>query len=83
MIQKRWKARQKKPKARKFDGDLKDEVKTLITSLKKIYKAQEEILHQGGLRSDQISPRKDDEVDSTHPPRYDNWWEQNQRTDGY
>ena len=39
--------------ARKFDGDLKDEVKTLIPSLKKIYKAQEEILHQGGFRSHQ------------------------------
>ena len=39
--------------ARKFDRDLKDEVKTLIPSLKKIYKAQEEILHQGGFRSHQ------------------------------
>ena len=34
-------------------------------------------------RRTQISPREDDEVDSTHPPRYDNWWGQNQRTDGY
>ena len=39
--------------ARKFDGDLKDKVKILIPSLKKIYKAQEEILQQGGLRPHQ------------------------------
>ena len=35
---------------RKFDGDLKDKVKILIPSLKKIYKGQTEILQQGGLR---------------------------------
>ena len=38
---------------RKSDEDLKDKVKILIPSLKKIYKAQEDILLQGGLRSHQ------------------------------
>ena len=40
-------------RARKFDEDLKDKVKTLIPSLKRIYKTQKEILQQGmhkGLR---------------------------------
>ena len=44
--------------ARKFDGDLKDKVKILIPSLKKIYKAQEEILQQGGLRPHQEKTMK-------------------------
>ena len=35
---------------RKFDEDLKDKVKILIPILKKIYKSQEEILQEGGLR---------------------------------
>ena len=38
---------------RKSDEDLKDKVKILIPNLKKIYKAQEDILLQGGLRSHQ------------------------------
>jgi len=38
---------------RKSDEDLKDKVKTLLPSLKKIYKAQEEILQQGGLKPHQ------------------------------
>ena len=38
---------------RKSDEDLKDKVKILIPSLKKIYKAQEEILQQGGLKTHQ------------------------------
>ncbi len=40
-------------RARKFDEALKDKVKTLIPSLKRIYKAREEILQKGmqkGLR---------------------------------
>ena len=43
-------------RVRKFDEDLKDKVQTLIPSLKRIYKTQEEILHQGmqkGLRPHQ------------------------------
>jgi len=38
---------------RKSDEDLQDKVKTLLPSLKKIYKAQEEILQQGGLKPHQ------------------------------
>jgi hypothetical protein len=38
---------------RKSDEDLKDKVKTLLPSLKKIYKAQEEILQHGGLKPHQ------------------------------
>ena len=40
-------------KLRKSDEDLKDKVKTLLLSLKKIYKAQEEILQQRGLKPHQ------------------------------
>jgi hypothetical protein len=38
---------------RKSDEDLKEKVKILIPSLKKIYKAQEEILQQRGLKTHQ------------------------------
>ncbi len=42
---------------RKFDEDLKDKVQTLIPSLKRIYKTQEEILHQGMQRG--LSPHQE------------------------
>jgi len=35
---------------RKSDENLKDKVKKLQPSLKRIYKTQEEIIHQGGLK---------------------------------
>ena len=38
---------------RKSDEDLKDKVKILIPNVKRIYKDQEEILHQGGLKTHQ------------------------------
>ena len=70
-------------RARKFDQDLKDNVKILIPSLKRIYKTQEEILQQGMQKRTQTSPRENDEVDLEHPQRYETWGRQDQRTDEY
>ncbi len=34
-------------------------------------------------RRNQNSSRENDEINPTHPPRYDNWGKQNQKPDGY
>jgi len=63
--------------------DLKDNAKLFIPSLKRIYKAQEEILQQGMQKGLRPYQEKMMEVDLTHPQRYENWGKHDQRTDGY